>query len=88
MSSAAPLLAADDPQRLAEALLVELEARSPGAMQEAAGAGRLFALHGPALLEAYDEFRRRARSTPGSEAFREAVLARYNVDLFPVGPLR
>ncbi len=73
------------PQRLAADLLVALEARAPGALQQAASDGRLFTLHGPALLEAYDEFRRRQGAAARSEVFREAVLARYGVDLFPVG---
>lgn len=71
-----------DPRAIAADLLVALEAREPGALQLAANEGRLFATHGPALLETYDEFRRRAGAQSGSEAFREEVLARYGVDLF------
>ena len=79
---AAPVTPSNSPRDIAADLLVALEAREPGAMQHAASEGRLFAQHGPALLEAYDEFRKRAGAASGSEAFREEVLARYGVDLF------
>ena len=79
---AAPVTPSNTPRDIAADLLVALEAREPGAMQHAASEGRLFAQHGPALLEAYDEFRKRAGAASGSEAFREEVLARYGVDLF------
>ena len=79
---AAPTVTSNAPREIAADLLVALEAREPGAMQHAASEGRLFAQHGPALLEAYDEFRKRAGAASGSEAFREEVFARYGVDLF------
>ena len=79
---AMPVVSSNTPRAIAADLLVALEAREPGAMQHAASEGRLFAQHGPALLGAYDEFRKRAGAASGSEAFREEVLARYGVDLF------
>lgn len=82
-SPAASLPAAsDDPHSIATDLLVELESAAPGEVQQAAGEGRLFSKYGVVLLGAYDEFRRRAGSHSGSDAFREEVLNRYGVDLF------
>ena len=53
------------PRDIAADLLVALEAREPGAMQHAASEGRLFALHGPELLDAYDQFRKRGPTQSG-----------------------
>jgi len=54
-------------------------------LEAAARERRLFADHGPALLEAWDEFRRRAGAHAPSLPFRDELRLRFGVDLFPPG---
>ncbi len=63
----------------------ELVARVGPDLEAAARERRLFAEHGPALLEAWDEFRRRAGTNAPSLPFRDELRARFGVELFPPG---
>jgi hypothetical protein len=72
-----------DERSLARDVLDEFAARRGPGVERAAAAGRLFRDHGPALLEAFDEFRRRSGGDAGTRAFREELLRRWHVDLFP-----
>ncbi|MFM7231985.1 MAG: zinc-ribbon domain-containing protein [bacterium] len=75
-----------DPRRaVARAVLDELAARLGGSLDDAARDRRLFAQHGPDLMAAWDEYRRRAGSDAPSRAFREELSERFGVELFPQG---
>jgi len=69
----------------AEASEQGLRALARGVFDEAARDRRLFAEHGPALMEAWDEFRRRAGARAPSHAFRDELRERFGVELFPPG---
>ena len=74
-----------DLRRLARGVLDELRERLGPALETAARERRLFAEHGPALIEAWDEFRRRAGAQAASRPFREELRERFGVELFPPG---
>lgn len=59
-----------------------IERVGPGIL-EAAREQRLFRDHGPALLEAFDDYRRRAGRDAPPEAFRAAVRERLGLELIP-----
>ena len=77
-----------DERAVAGEVLDELAARMGPALEEATRSGRLFRTHGPALLAAYDEYRRRAGEQAGAQAFRGELLRRWHVDLFPLAEAR
>lgn len=77
--------ASDDLRGVARGVFDELGARMGPALEAAARERRLFAEHGPALLQAWDEFRRRAGSQAPSRAFRDELRERFGVELFPPG---
>lgn len=77
--------AADEIRDLARGVFDELVARVGPGLEQAARERRLFAEHGPALLEAWDEFRRRAGAHAPSVPFRDELRARFGVELFPPG---
>jgi predicted Zn finger-like uncharacterized protein len=70
---------------LARGVFDELTSRLGPKLETAARERRLFADHGPALLEAWDEFRRRAGARAPSHAFRDELRERFGVELFPPG---
>jgi predicted Zn finger-like uncharacterized protein len=70
---------------LARVVFDELASRLGPGLESAARERRLFAEHGPALLEAWDEFRRRAGARAPSLPFRDELRERYGVELFPPG---
>lgn len=72
----------------ARAALDALEARVGPGLFEAAQQQRLFRDHGPALLEAFDDFRRRAGRDAAPEVFRNEVRQRLGVDLLPTAEAR
>lgn len=76
---------ADEQRQLARVVLDDLAAREGAALEAAARERRLFADHGPAIMAAWDEFRRRAGAHAPSRAFREELRARFGVELFPPG---
>ena len=70
---------------LARGVFDELSSRLGERLETSARERRLFAEHGPALMEAWDEFRRRAGARAPSHPFRDELRARYGVELFPPG---
>ncbi len=81
----AVLGASDEMRGLARGVFDELVARLGPGLETAARERRLFAEHGPALLEAWDEFRRRAGAHAPSVPFRDELRERFGVELFPRG---
>ncbi len=78
--------AAGDPHReVAHAVLEELAQRIGPGLEMALAERRLFADHGPAIMASWDEYRRRIGPDAPSHAFREALRARFGVELFPAG---
>lgn len=77
--------ASDELRALARGVFDELAERLGPGLEEAARERRLFAEHGPALLEAWDEFRRRAGANAPSLPFRDELRERFGVELFPPG---
>jgi predicted Zn finger-like uncharacterized protein len=77
--------ASEELRSLARGVFDELAARLGPGLEAAAREQRLFADHGPALLEAWDEFRRRAGAHAPSLPFRDELRQRYGVELFPPG---
>jgi predicted Zn finger-like uncharacterized protein len=75
----------DDLRGVARGVFDELSARLGPALETAARERRLFAEHGPALMQAWDEFRRRAGTQAPSRPFRDELRARFGVELFPPG---
>lgn len=72
-------------RRVAKMVFDELVARVGTGLADSARDKRLFADHGPELLEAWDEFRRRAGPHAPSLPFRDELRTRFGVDLFPPG---
>jgi predicted Zn finger-like uncharacterized protein len=65
---------------IARQVVEGLADRSP-AISEAEARGRLFAEAGPWLLEAFDEYRRRAGPAASAGAFRDALRERWGIHL-------
>ncbi len=80
--AAAP--AQEDPVAAAHAVLDELAARSGEGLERARAEQRLFAEFGPALMEAYEAYRRRVGREAGPGPFRAALRERWGVDLVPL----
>ncbi len=78
---------APGPLAAARAVLDELAAREGGALERARDERRLFAAYGPALMEAYEAYRRRAGHGADPAAFRAALRERWGVELLPLAPL-
>lgn len=72
----------------ARAALDALVARVGPGLFEAAQQQRLFREHGPALLEAFDDFRARAGRDAAPDVFRSEVRQRLGVDLLPSAEAR
>ena len=72
-------------RRVAKMVFDELVARIGPRLADSARDRKLFADHGPDLLEAWDEFRRRAGPHAPSLPFRDELRARFGVELFPPG---
>lgn len=70
---------------VARAVFDELTTRFGDSLTKAAGQRRLFAEHGPAIMEAWDEFRRRAGTQASSRPFRDEMRDRFGIELFPPG---
>jgi len=75
----------DDLRGVARVVFDELHQRLGPALEAAARERRLFAEHGPELLLAWDEFRRRAGAHASSRPFRDELRERFGVELFPPG---
>ncbi|MEQ1833831.1 MAG: zinc-ribbon domain-containing protein [Candidatus Eisenbacteria bacterium] len=76
---------ADRLRNVARAVFDELAGKLGDALTQAASERRLFAEHGPAIMEAWDEFRRRAGSHASSRPFRDELRDRFGIELFPPG---
>ena len=74
---AAPLAVARD-------VLEQLATHEGEAIERARTERRLFAEFGPALMVAYETYRRRAGEGADAGAFREALRERWGVDLVPL----
>jgi len=70
---------------LARGVFDELVTKLGPGLETAARERRLFAEHGPALLGAWDEFRRRAGTHAPTRPFRDELRVRFGVELFPPG---
>jgi hypothetical protein len=57
------------------------EALGGGALRDASRRGRAFAEHGPAILDAFEEFRRRAGEHAPAVCFRSALRERSGIHL-------
>lgn len=79
---------AGDERAVAAEVLDELARRAGPSLDRAARENRLFRAHGPDLLEAFDEYRRRAGERAGAQAFREELRRRWHVELFPLAEAR
>ena len=77
--------AGDDLRVVARGVFDVLSAKLGPALETAARERRLFAEHGPALMQAWDEFRRRAGTHASSRPFRDELRDRFGVELFPPG---
>lgn len=83
-AASAPAPEREDPLATAHALLSELAERSGDALEQARAGQRLFAEFGPALMETYEAYRRRAGREAGPGPFRAALRERWGVDLVPL----
>ena len=75
----------EDLRALARGVFDELAAKLGPGLEAAARERRLFADHGPELLGAWDEFRRRAGAHAPTRPFREELRERFGIELFPPG---
>ena len=75
----------EDLRALARGVFDELSQKLGPGLETAARERRLFAEHGPELLGAWDEFRRRAGAHAPTRPFRDELRARFGVELFPPG---
>lgn len=83
-SAPRPSGAGVDERAIAREVLDDLADRCGDELAAAARENRLFRDHGRELLEAFDDFRQRAGLPADARAFREELLRRWRVDLFPL----
>jgi predicted Zn finger-like uncharacterized protein len=74
---------AEAPAAIAAAVLEALVARLGDALVEARRRGRVLSEHGPEIMDAYAEYRRRAGVGAAPDAFRAALKGCCGVDLIP-----
>jgi predicted Zn finger-like uncharacterized protein len=75
---------AEEPLASARAALDEFAVHQGEAVERARAEGRFFAEFGPALMVAYETFRRRAGAGADPSAFRTALRERWGVELVPL----
>jgi predicted Zn finger-like uncharacterized protein len=75
---------AEDPLAVARAVLDQLAVHEGASIDRARAAHRLFAEFGPALMVAYETYRRRAGAGADPRAFRTALKERWGVELVPL----
>jgi len=73
-----------DPLTVARAVLERMSREQGEAIEQARRAHRFFAEHGPALMEAFEAYRREAGEDAGPGPFREALRERWGVELLPL----
>ncbi|HYM80896.1 MAG TPA: zinc-ribbon domain-containing protein [Candidatus Limnocylindria bacterium] len=78
-----PTAADPIPETVAAEILDELSARLGEQLAEARGRGRLLSELGPAMMDAYEEYRRRLGQRATAVAFRHALRERWALDLGP-----
>jgi len=69
---------------VARAVLEQLAVHEGEAIERAQAGHRFFAEFGPALMVAYETYRRRAGEGAGPSAFRTALRERWGVELVPL----
>ncbi|MEK7824511.1 MAG: zinc-ribbon domain-containing protein [Candidatus Eisenbacteria bacterium] len=74
---------AEEPAAVAAAVLDALVARLGDALVDARLRGKVLSEHGPAIMDAYQEYRRRAGLGASPDLFRAALKGRCGVDLIP-----
>lgn len=74
-----------DPLSVARAVLERLSRDHGEAIERARDERRLFADYGPALMSAFEAYRREAGEDAGPGPFREALRERWGVELLPLG---
>jgi predicted Zn finger-like uncharacterized protein len=67
--------------RIARMVLDEVLAHAGATLHDAQARGRAFAEHGPELMAAWDEYRRRAGKDADPVPFRDALRERWGIDL-------
>jgi predicted Zn finger-like uncharacterized protein len=67
--------------RIARMVLDEVVAHAGPALNDASARGRAFAEHGPELMAAWDEYRRRAGKDADPVPFRSLLRERWGIDL-------
>jgi predicted Zn finger-like uncharacterized protein len=72
-------------ERIARMVLDELSAHTGRALEDATARGRAFAEHGPELLAAWDEYRRRVGKDADAAPFRDVLRERWGIDLATLG---
>jgi predicted Zn finger-like uncharacterized protein len=77
-----------DERAIAREVLDELAARLGDDLAAAARESRLFRDHGRDLIDCFDRYRARAGEQAGAQAFREELLRRWHMDLFPLAEAR
>jgi predicted Zn finger-like uncharacterized protein len=75
---------AEGPLAVARAVLDQLAVHEGEAIERARAEGRFFAEFGPALMVAYETYRRRAGAGVDPGAFRTALRERWGVELVPL----
>lgn len=83
-AAAPPGTADGGPLAVARAVLERLSRDQGEAIERARDERRLFADHGPALMAAFEAYRREAGEDAGPGPFREALRERWGVDLLPL----
>lgn len=78
--------AGPDPLVVARAVLERLSRDHGDAIERARDERRLFADHGPALMAAFESYRREAGEDAGPGPFRQALRERWGVELLPLAP--
>jgi predicted Zn finger-like uncharacterized protein len=69
---------------VARSVIDELAVHEGEAIEQARAEGRFFAEFGPALMVAYETYRRRAGAGADPSAFRTALRERWSVELVPL----
>lgn len=83
-AAAAPGPAGGGPLTVARAVLERLSRDRGGAIERAREERRIFADFGPALMAAFEDYRREAGEDAGPGPFREALRERWGVELLPL----
>lgn len=75
-----------EPSQLAAEILDRLASQLGDALEQSRSRRTILSEHGPALLDAYDEFRRRSEAASAPAVFRASLRDRWGFDLSPTQP--